>query len=72
MSLARKCDKCGKVYEIEPIPNIEVDGIIYEPFSMDFTCFSGNAMDNNRQAYNYHIDLCVDCSKEFIKSFLGR
>lgn len=56
MALARKCDRCGKLYEIYHVIGLPDD------LTRVSTIRTGN---NN--AENMRRDLCPECMKEFIE-----
>ena len=57
MALAKKCDRCGEMYEVKPmsIKNQSVNGIM----------LIERSRDNNGYTNRGYIDLCPNCLKSF-------
>lgn len=60
MAIARKCDRCGKLYE--PYDDIELNGV---PVEKIHTLSHGG--DDVKVVHKRTYDLCQDCCLEFIK-----
>lgn len=64
MALAKKCDRCGKLYEHYPLGN---EAGIYNAIKRTRVDIDGRVLTESKC-----IDFCPDCMDRFIHFLLGR